>query len=250
MTEEVFIYQFTLHYTPSAVGASPIVRTRDVSVNVECHYPRHGDVSSAHVRPTWTPFAETRASEESLFFSLKLMTDDWQFERPSTQYFLGDQLNIQAFVSQFHHTPLRLFVDRCVATLIPNTDTVPRYSFLDNYGCLMDGILTGSRSQILPRVQDDKLQIQLEAFRFQQESSGLIYITCSLRATTRDTPVSATNKACSFSNGWRESSGVHGSCSCCETSCGSGGLQAQPPGKQWEFEKAVGPIGVNQQPLK
>ncbi|KAG7259957.1 hypothetical protein CRUP_027023 [Coryphaenoides rupestris] len=216
MTEEVFIYQFTLHYTPSAVGASPIVRTRDVSVNVECHYPRHGDVSSAHVRPTWTPFAETRASEESLFFSLKLMTDDWQFERPSTQYFLGDQLNIQAFVSQFHHTPLRLFVDRCVATLIPNTDTVHDISFLDNYGIQVPDPT---------RVQDDKLQIQLEAFRFQQESSGVV---C----------------------GWRESSGVHGSCSCCETSCGSGGLQAQPPGKQWEFEKAVGPIGVNQQPLK
>jgi len=40
MTEEVFIYQFTLRYTASAVGASPIVRTRDVAVNVECHYPR------------------------------------------------------------------------------------------------------------------------------------------------------------------------------------------------------------------
>ena len=38
----------------------------------------------------------------------------------------------------------------------------------------MDGVLTGSSSHILPRRQDDKLRIQLEAFRFQQESSGVV----------------------------------------------------------------------------
>ncbi|KAK0139310.1 Zona pellucida sperm-binding protein 3 [Merluccius polli] len=240
MTEETFIYQFTLHYVPSAVGSTPIIRTRDVSINVECHYPRQDlpaaersqDVSSLDVKPTWAPFAATQAAEESLQFSLQLMTDDWRFERPSKQYFMGEQFNIEASVSQFYHTPLRVFVDGCVATLIPNTDTVPRYSFLDNYGCLMDGMLTGSSSQILPRVQDDKLHIQLEAFRFQQESNGVIYITCSLRAATVDNPVSATSKACSFSDGWREASGVHNSCSCCETSCGSAGPQAQTPGTE------------------
>ena len=40
MTEDAFIYQFTLLYTPSAVGGSPIVRTQDVSISIECHYPR------------------------------------------------------------------------------------------------------------------------------------------------------------------------------------------------------------------
>ncbi|CAL8360321.1 unnamed protein product [Lota lota] len=250
MTEDSFIYQFTLLYTASAVGGSPIVRTRDASIPIECHYPRSQDVSSSAVMPTWTPFAATEASEESLHFSLKLMTDDWQSERPSTQYFLGEQLNFEASVAQFYHVPLRVFVDHCVATLIPNTNTVPRYAFLDNYGCLMDGLLTGSSSQILPRVQEDKLRIQLEVFRFQQESSGVIYVTCSLRATRVDEPVSVTSKACSFSDGWREASGFHNSCSCCETSCGSGGPRAQLPGAQWESEKAVGPLTVDQRPLE
>ncbi|KAJ3596812.1 hypothetical protein NHX12_003212 [Muraenolepis orangiensis] len=248
MTEEAFIYRFVLRYTPSAVGGRSIVRTQVVSVNVECHYPRSQDVSSSDVKPTWAPFAATQASEESLHFSLKLMTDDWRFERPSAQYFLGDHLNIEASVSQFEHAALRVFVDSCVATLIPNTDTVPRYAFLDNHGCLMDGMLTGSTSQILPRVQDDKLRIRLEVFRFQQDSNGVIYIRCSLRATMMDTAVSPMNKACSFSDGWREASGVHSSCSCCETSCGSEGPIA-PPGIQWESEKAVGPLGVDQKPL-
>ncbi|CAL8291754.1 unnamed protein product [Boreogadus saida] len=250
MTEDAFIYQFTLLYTPSAVGGSPIVRTQDASISIECHYPRNQEVSSSPVKPTWVPFIAVEASEESLHFSLTLMTDDWQFERPSAQYLLGDQLNIEASVAQFHHVPLRVFVDHCVATLIPNTNTVPRYTFLDNFGCLMDGVLTGSSSHILPRGRDDKLRIQLEAFRFQQESSGVIYITCSLRATTAAEPVGATSKACSFSRSWREASGFHNQCSCCETSCGSGGAMAQPLGQQWESEKVVGPIGVDQRPLK
>ena len=40
--------------------------------------------------------------------------------------------------------------------------------------CLMDGVLTGSSSHILPRGEDNKLRIQLEAFRFQQESNGVV----------------------------------------------------------------------------
>ena len=40
--------------------------------------------------------------------------------------------------------------------------------------CLVDAKLTGSTSRFLPRVQADKLQFQLEAFVFQQQSSGLV----------------------------------------------------------------------------
>lgn len=40
--------------------------------------------------------------------------------------------------------------------------------------CLVDAKLTASNSRFMPRVQDDKLQFQLEAFKFQQESSGSV----------------------------------------------------------------------------
>lgn len=38
----------------------------------------------------------------------------------------------------------------------------------------MDGFLTASSSRILPRLHNDRLDIQLEAFRFQQEPSGVV----------------------------------------------------------------------------
>ncbi|XP_067447033.1 zona pellucida sperm-binding protein 3-like [Thunnus thynnus] len=247
MSEDSFVYVFTLLYTPSPLGDSPIVRTRDVTVNIQCHYQRKHDVSSGLLKPTWTPFSDVKATEENLYFSLRLMTDDWQFPRPSTQFLLGDMMKFEVSVKQFHHTPLRVTVDSCVATIVPNIDTVPRYSFLGNNGCLFDSQLTGSSSKFLPRSQDDRLQFELEAFRFQQDDSGLIYITCSLRATAAAAAVDSANKACSFSNGWSEASGSHHACSCCDTDCGTG---SQLTGSQWEQETAVGPIIVKERPLR
>uniref|UniRef100_A0A8D2ZI40 Zona pellucida sperm-binding protein 3 n=1 Tax=Scophthalmus maximus TaxID=52904 RepID=A0A8D2ZI40_SCOMX len=251
MSEDSFVYVFTLTYTPSPLGNSPIVRTREVSVSIQCHYQRKHGVSSGHMVPTWNPYSVTESSEESLYFSIRLMTDDWQFPRPSAQYLLGDMMKLEISVKQFHHLPLRVLVDSCVATVIQNVDTVPRYNFLGNKGCLLDSQLTGSSSQFLPRTQDDKLQFELEAFRFQQDHSGVIFITCNLRATTAAAAVDATNKACSFSNGWSEASGGHRACSCCETDCGTG---SQSPvtkmGPLWEQETAVGPIVVEERPLR
>ncbi|KAM3870182.1 zona pellucida sperm-binding protein 3-like [Diretmus argenteus] len=222
MSEDSFVYVFILHYTPSPLGNRPIVRTRDVAVRVECVYQRKHNVSSDGLKPTWMPYLATKTSEESLHFSLKLMTDDWQFARPSYQYILGDMIKVEASVDQFYHVPLRVFVDDCVATLIPNADTVPRYAFLGNRGCLVDGQLTGSNSHFMPRTEDNKLRFQIEAFRFQQDERGVIYITCHLRATTVVAPIGATNKACSFSNGWREAGGNHHACSCCDADCTGG----------------------------
>ncbi|KAM7003436.1 zona pellucida sperm-binding protein 3-like [Tautogolabrus adspersus] len=251
MTEDSFIYAFTLHYTPTPLGDAQIVRTGDVSVSIQCHYQRKNDVSSDAFKPTWNPFSDSKASEENLYFSLRLMTDDWQFSRPSSHFLLGDMMKFEVSVKQFHHAPLRVMIDSCVATIVPNIDTVPRYSFLGNSGCLFDSQLTGSSSQFLPRSQDDRLQFELEAFRFQQDDSGMIYITCSVRATAASAAVDATNKACYFSNGWREADGRHDVCTCCDKDCGAGG-RSQPPGTGtlWQQETAVGPIKVEDRPLR
>ncbi|XP_016319284.1 zona pellucida sperm-binding protein 3-like [Sinocyclocheilus anshuiensis] len=90
------------------------------------------NVSSNILLPAWVPFAATKVAEEVLVFSLRLMTDDWMFERPSNQYFLGQFLKLEASVKQYNHFPLRIFVDGCVATAAPGVNTTsPRYSFIE-----------------------------------------------------------------------------------------------------------------------
>ncbi len=63
-----------------------------------------------------------------------VFSDDWRFERPSKQYFLGDLINLEASVLSYSHVPIRVFVDSCVATMVPDVTSVPRYSFIENNG--------------------------------------------------------------------------------------------------------------------
>ncbi|XDV41928.1 hypothetical protein PO909_010703 [Leuciscus waleckii] len=175
VTEDELVYRFNIIYTPQEASYGvPIVRSSGAVVGIECHYPRTHNVSSDALMPTWIPYSSTKVAEEVFVFSLKLMTDDWRFERPSNQYFLGDMINLEASVRLYSHVPVRVFVDSCVATAVPDVASVPRYSFIENNGCLVDAKLTGSTSSFMPRTQGDKLGFQLEAFRFQQADSGLM----------------------------------------------------------------------------
>ncbi|XP_049578428.1 zona pellucida sperm-binding protein 3-like isoform X2 [Syngnathus scovelli] len=251
MSEDALVYIFTLQYTASPLGDTPIVRTGDVTVGIRCQYRRKHDVSSGFLRPTWSPLSDSKVPEESLYFSFRLMTDDWQTGRPSSQFLLGDMMKFEVWVKQFQHAPLRVTVDSCVATVVRNVDTVPRYAFLANNGCLFDSQVTGSSSRFLPRWRDDRLQFQVEAFKFQQDDSGTIYISCNLKAMAATAAVDSANKACSFTNGWTEASGVHQACSCCDTDCGTRSWRrATGNGAKWEEEVAVGPITVKKRPVK
>uniref|UniRef100_A0AAY4AZT8 Zona pellucida sperm-binding protein 3 n=1 Tax=Denticeps clupeoides TaxID=299321 RepID=A0AAY4AZT8_9TELE len=203
MTNDSLVYSFSLTYIPRAISdtSAPIVRTSGAVIRIECHYLRLHNVSSNALQPAWIPYAATKTAEELLVFSLKLMTDDWKFERPSNVYYMGDLIHFEASVKQYNHVPLRVFVDTCVVTAVPDAAAAPSYLFIQNHGCLVDSKLTGSSSRYLPRTQDFKLQFQLEAFRFQQGDTGSLFITCLLKATAAASPTDAEHKACSFV-GW------------------------------------------------
>uniref|UniRef100_A0AAY4AX38 Zona pellucida sperm-binding protein 3 n=1 Tax=Denticeps clupeoides TaxID=299321 RepID=A0AAY4AX38_9TELE len=224
MTNDSLVYSFSLTYLPRAISdtSAPIVRTSGAVIRIECHYLRLHNVSSNALQPAWVPYAATKTAEELLVFTLKLMTDDWKFERPSNIYYMGDLIHFEASVKQYNHVPLRVFVDTCVVTAVPDAAAAPSYLFIQNHGCLVDSKLTGSSSRFLPRTQDFKLQFQLEAFRFQQGDTGSLFITCLLKATAAASPTDAEHKACSFvGHKWAGAGGEDQLCSCCDGSCGS-----------------------------
>ncbi|MCJ8739041.1 hypothetical protein PDJAM_G00042700 [Pangasius djambal] len=134
VTVNELVYIFTLGLASVPLSGTPILRRAGARVFIECHYPRLHNVSSSAIMPAWIPYASAEAAEELLVFSLRLMMDDWISERPSNQYYLGELVNIEATVLQFHHVPLRVLVDSCVATAVPDVNAVPRYSFIENYG--------------------------------------------------------------------------------------------------------------------
>ncbi|MFT7809233.1 zona pellucida sperm-binding protein 3-like [Arapaima gigas] len=244
MMTDSLVYGFVLTYMPKGIGSTPVVRSHGAVINIECHYVRRYNVSSNAVTPTWVPYAANMFAEERLVFSLRLMSDNWQLQRASNIYFLGDILNIEASVVVADHQPLRLFVDSCVATLNPDVTSVPRYVFVENHGCLTDAKVMGSRSQFLPRKQDNMLQLQLDAFRFSQESRNSIYITCILKATMVSKRTDAQHKACSHSvaaNRWTAVDGNDQVCSCCDGTCS---FRKGRNVADFKGEAAIGPIFI------
>ncbi|XP_070684733.1 zona pellucida sperm-binding protein 3-like [Pempheris klunzingeri] len=194
LTEDTFMYAFTLVYNPGVSDRSPIIRSQRAVIDVECHYPRKHSVSSGSLHPAWTSYRDTEVAEEQLYFSLQLMTDDWESERTSSAYSLTDVVNMQASVVQSAHTPLRVLVDSCVATTTPDSTSEPGHAFIKNHGCLGDG---RSRSRFRPQSQPDRLQFQVEARSFPLLKTQM-YITCQLKAIPASSAVTTEHKACSF----------------------------------------------------
>ncbi|XP_044306425.1 zona pellucida sperm-binding protein 3 [Varanus komodoensis] len=220
MMPDSLVYSITLYYRPTPAPNAIILRTSPAEVPIECHYPRRNNVSSKAIRPTWVPFSSTLSAEEKLSFSLRLMTDDWSAERTTNGYQLGDAMYIQAAVDTNNHMPLRLFVDRCVATLSPGRQSTPLYPIIDYKGCLVDGKSDSNSTFVSPRPKDDVLQFTVDTFRFAEDPGDLIYITCHLKVSAAGQTPDPENKACSFSkatNRWTPVEGTQDICACCET---------------------------------
>ncbi|KAM9420942.1 zona pellucida sperm-binding protein 3-like isoform 2-T3 [Salvelinus alpinus] len=203
LNEDSLIYTNLLRYTPRATPDG-VIRMEGAVIPIECHYERKYSLNSVSLQSTWIPFTATVSAEDTLQFSLMLMTSDWLYERGSGVYFLGDPINVEVSVRLAHHTRLRVFVSSCVATLDPDWNSVPRYIFIENDGCLMDSLLPGSNSRFMRRTQDDKLRFHIDAFRFHQEDRAELYITCHLMAVPVMDHAEPSNKACSFIDGrWK-----------------------------------------------
>ncbi|XP_059204978.1 zona pellucida sperm-binding protein 3-like isoform X2 [Centropristis striata] len=225
MTEDSLVYTNLLIYSPAA-SPDGVVRMDEAVIPIECHYERKYSLSSSSLTPTWIPFMSTQAAVETLQFDLKVMTDDWLYERNSNAFFLGDPIAIEASVRVGHHMGLRVFVSSCVATLYPDIYSVPRYVFVED-GCLVDSQLPGSRSQFLPRTQNDKLHLSIDAFRFHNEDKGELYITCHMNAVPVN-DAEAPNKACTSLNGrWRSADGNDYLCGHCQSQNEVGQIQSK-----------------------
>lgn len=121
-------------------------------------------MSSHPIQPTWVPFRATVSSEEKLAFSLRLMegesegrggvgrgtvdadrlsltplcapSENWNTEKSSPTFHLGEVAHLQAEVQTGSHLPLQLFVDYCVATPSPAPDqnSSPYHFIVDSHG--------------------------------------------------------------------------------------------------------------------
>ncbi|XP_020377063.2 zona pellucida sperm-binding protein 3-like [Rhincodon typus] len=261
---DYLIYKTSLYYLPTV--EQTIVRSNPVTIPIECHYPRKGNVSGGAIEPTWVPFSSTRVGYNSLNFFLALMTENWAEKRDSNVYYLGDEIHIEASVVTLNHVPLKLFIDRCVATIGSEWSSNASYTIIDHNGCLLDSKTGYSTSSFVsPRAKPDTIRFVVDAFRFYQNPSSLIFITCHLRVSALQQQPNPLNKACWFQRSSRSWSLVNESwvapmgesdgqaiCHCCNTGrCGlrPWGMrrylrEAEASQEAWEADSTLGPLVI------
>ncbi|KAM9746365.1 zona pellucida sperm-binding protein 3-like [Menidia menidia] len=217
ISEDDVIYSNKLVFLP-AFRHFGITRLTEAVIPVSCHYKRkHIVSSSAHQKPLIFSKLAKFSTGTSLF-SLRLLTDDWSNETPSSTFYLGDVLHLEA--SYNGPDSRRIFIDSCVGTLAPDVTSVPRYHFIENYGCFTDAKEKGSKAVFRPRLRADVLQLQLDAFLFHNDLRRNIFITCHLKAAPKTWRSSPTNKACNYMQSrWRNVDGNDGACQCCDAVC-------------------------------
>uniref|UniRef100_A0A3B5ADX0 Zona pellucida sperm-binding protein 3 n=1 Tax=Stegastes partitus TaxID=144197 RepID=A0A3B5ADX0_9TELE len=210
-TESAVLYSNLLLYYPPP--SSPGVQVEGAAISVQCEYKR-------------CIYIIHRSLAVSFICIDGASKYDWNSERPSSVYFLGDTVNIEASVDH-RHLPLRLFVSSCVATL--TSDLIKTTSFEHTAAINLPGSCVpfyvksdkdlGSNSRFLPRVHNNLLQIQLEPFLFHQDPRHTMYITCDLEAEPKNNPV---KRACSFiSDRWRSVDGNDQACESCDDAISS-----------------------------
>ncbi|XP_034532772.1 zona pellucida sperm-binding protein 3-like isoform X2 [Notolabrus celidotus] len=246
--------------TPVSTGTE-IVRGMSTVIPVECHYKRKQTVRGEPITPTWQPMTSTISAFGLLHFSLHTMEEDCSSLRSSSEYQQGEAVFLEAGVEAPLHPPLTLYVDSCVATLKPDPLSLPSYTFITKHGCLMDSVLPGSSSKILPREQNNRLCFSVQVPRFNQESGDQLFITCHLKVTLTPNSPSHLDKACFFHGPtfrWRSADRDDAFCECCESdNClryteggNSGTTGHRPPpntGRRHEVDATVGPLLTLQQ---
>ncbi|XP_075994840.1 zona pellucida sperm-binding protein 3-like [Genypterus blacodes] len=219
ISKDSVIYSNNLMFSPSA-SYHGIARMDNAVVPVSCHYERNHFVSSNGQQQLLTVSTPAKYPGASSGFSLKLMTDDWTKEEVSNIFYLGDILHLEASHRAADPGRRRVFIDSCVATLTPDTTSVPRYYFIENHGCLVDAKEEGSNAKLQYGSRADTLRLQLDAFLFHKDPRNSIFITCQLKATTETWRSSATVKACNYVHSrWENVDMDDSACRCCESSC-------------------------------
>ncbi|XP_066578467.1 zona pellucida sperm-binding protein 3-like [Amia ocellicauda] len=166
-------------------------------------------------------------------YILVTTNEQWLRLSPKNIYYLGQPMYFQA-TGYFATEGQRLFIQSCYATASPDRHSKPRFTVIDNFGCLVDSKADGCQSRFVPYTRKDVLRFTIDAFLFQKTLSehGMteLYMHCTMTVAEHVTPGA---KSCTYNRKakrWEELYGNHAVCVCCDSWCSGDRAEAQRSG--------------------
>ncbi|KAF4075145.1 hypothetical protein AMELA_G00231300 [Ameiurus melas] len=217
--ENRVLYSNVLSYEP--LTDEPVIRELPFSVPLECRYNKHFRSYNVGYHPqveAGTVFLSLQGG-----VSLTPVDENWEPLASWQTYMIGQPMYFEA-MTPHGHAGMRLYLSKCYITASQNPDTTPKYTVMDNYGCMVDSKNT-PQSKFYPSEDKTTLRFSVGALMFKDMVSDPtekkeMFIHCEMFLGP-ELPTSGT-KSCSYvadAQGWSELYGNDLACACCDTSC-------------------------------
>ncbi|XP_030639048.1 zona pellucida glycoprotein 3d tandem duplicate 1 [Chanos chanos] len=212
----LLVYSNTVSYKPEPQG--DIIRAVPLNLHFKCLYNRfHYSYKIGYV-PVVQESTFWRTLRGKRVFSLYVRNAQWGSPASNESFVLGEPINFEAVASHVAKDE-RVFIDSCFVTASEEPNSTPCLEVINNFGCMVDSMRKGSRSQFKQR-QQNVLRFSVEAFLFQEISAELFYLHCTMSVGSSVTK--ATAKSCTYNrttSRWEELYRTDYVCSCCDSKC-------------------------------
>lgn len=210
-------YSNILHYSPVTAQGS-IRRAMPFSIKIECHFNRYHYSYKIGFTPQVNFQNYFRPLKTVDSFVLTPRDAQWRRLSPTEAYTIGHPMYFQADGPSLAEDE-RLFVDSCYATVNSSHLSKPRFTVIENHGCMTDS--KSSRwSGFIQSKERNVVQFSLDAFLFYGMSGKHLYMHCKISVGgVTPTPSS---KSCTYNQAkkrWEELYGFNTVCSCCDSKC-------------------------------
>ncbi|XP_034717480.1 zona pellucida sperm-binding protein 3 [Etheostoma cragini] len=215
-----------LTYNPT----TPVLREMPFEIPMQCKYPRlfHSYKVGFHPKLQGGEIFKSLESHKSPH-SKTMFTLTFQnalgFDVTGAQsYNLGETMYFQA--KQLSNSGNRIYINKCFMTASRNPTSSPKYMVIDNYGCMVDGMMT-DQSVFISGTSKLVLRFSVVAAIFKNmasasSSSQQLYMHCDL--SMGPLVPTESSKTCNYdlaTKTWKELYGSDSVCTCCDSTCHS-----------------------------
>ncbi|XP_061572777.1 zona pellucida sperm-binding protein 3 [Cololabis saira] len=213
-----------LKYNPT----SPVIRDMPFEILLQCRYPRLFYSYTVGFHPELQGGTFHKVLQPNSSFSISSQ-DALGNEIPGSEtYILGHPMYFEASGPDktTDSADEKIYINKCFVTASRDPTSQPKYTVIDNHGCMIDGKVT-IQSKFLLGNSTSTQKFSVGSFIFKDGTSTTspqvqFYIHCEMSLGPL-TPTSS-SKACNYDHAtykWRELHGRDCVCACCDSTCPS-----------------------------
>ncbi|XP_070684599.1 zona pellucida sperm-binding protein 3 [Pempheris klunzingeri] len=226
-TPDFVLITNTLRYEPTGV----VLREMPFQIPLRCELPRFFHSYKVGFHPKLQGGTIFKALQPKSSFTLSPQDASGNEITGTRTYTLGEEMFFEAKQpGGALSSSQRIYINKCFMTASQDPKSSPKYTFIDNQGCMIDGKVT-PKSKFLAGTSKLVLKFKVVAVIFKDlvsaSSAQQFYMHCEIAVgTLAPTP---TSKACNYrpdTNAWEELYGDNLVCRCCSSTCMSSSPRA------------------------